>query len=946
MVTKILVVEDEADLEFLLTRKFRQRISEGQYDFAFAHNGVEALNILRTNPDIHIVLSDIRMPEMDGLSLLTVLNEQYPLIRTIIVSAYGDMRNVRTAMNRGAFDFLIKPIDFQDLETTLQKTIRHVQQNLAETAEHKKLEEQLLQLQKAVENMQLGVTVTNLQGKILYTNPAEAKMHGYDVSDLIGQDVGVLAPPTLRQPVSLEEIKRWKGSVRESVNIRKDGSLFPVWLMSEIVRDPNGEPTAFVTSCEDITERKRAEEALRQSEIKYRELVQNANSCIIRMTPQGRITFFNEFAQWFFGYAEQEILGQNMLGTIVPDTDSAASELAEVIDGLLKYPRRYMNRESENVRASGERVWMAWTNKAIIDSTGRLNEVLCVGNDISERKAMEEELRKHRDHLEELVKERTLELTVANTQLQQEISDRKRAEEALQHAKETAEEARRAAEDANHAKNDFLANMSHELRTPLNGILGYTQILKRDPQLTAAQQDAISVIHRSGEHLLTMINDVLDLAKIEARKMDLDIHDFRLPEILRTIVEIARVRAEQKGITFEYLADADLPQGVRGDEKRLRQVLLNLLSNAVKFTLRGSVTLRVRKQESGGSRQFVDCKLRTEDWEPPPASCLLPPATIRFEVEDTGIGIPPEHLDKIFMEFHQVKDERVFSEGTGLGLSISRQLVAMMGGTLQVKSVLHQGSLFWFDLVLPVTDDTHMAETHSERQQRIVGIQGPPRTVLLADDNDTNRAVLKDLLTPLGFQVHEVVNGRAMLEATRTTRFDLILLDIVMPVMDGLEAVRQLRRQPEGQHVPVIAISASVSLQRKQESLAAGCQAFLAKPFHLDELFACIQELLHLEWIYSATSETPCASSERLATPAAEPAHMVPPPPEVLAELHQVVLVGQITRLRKLLDQIEAQDPSFQPFVAHLRRLAKDFQIDEIQHLIEQYGQSEGKHPQ
>jgi PAS domain S-box-containing protein len=262
---KILVVEDEPDLEFLINRKFRDKIRAGELQFLFAQNGLEALEKLQTNPDIYVVLSDIKMPQMDGLTLLIELNERYPLLHTIIISAYGDMKNIRTAMNRGIYDFLTKPIDFDDLELTLNKTIRHVHQVIHNMTEHRKAEEQLLRLKKAVETMQLGVTITDLEGKIIYTNPAEARIHGYQVEELLGKDVGILAPSELRNPMPLEQIEQWKGLKRESVNIRKDGSTFPVWLMSEIVKNAEGQPTAIVTSCEDITERKRAEMALIRS---------------------------------------------------------------------------------------------------------------------------------------------------------------------------------------------------------------------------------------------------------------------------------------------------------------------------------------------------------------------------------------------------------------------------------------------------------------------------------------------------------------------------------------------------------------------------------------------------------------------------------------------------------------------------------------------------------
>ena len=275
MPIKILVVEDESDLEFLMTRKFRRRIRTAELQFIFAENGEEALRQLQAHPDVAVVLSDIDMPQMDGLTLLTHLNDHYPLLRTVIISAYSDLQNIRTAMNRGAYDFLTKPLDFDDLEVTLNRTIRAIQQDFAEIAAHQQTANRLRQMEKAIENIQLGVTVTDLEGKILYTNPTEARMHGYQVAEIVGQDVALLAPAELRRPVTLEEIKQWKGLIRESVNISKAGRIFPVWLMSEIVKDPRGEPTAIVTSCEDITDRKQAEEELKRHRDHLEELVKD-----------------------------------------------------------------------------------------------------------------------------------------------------------------------------------------------------------------------------------------------------------------------------------------------------------------------------------------------------------------------------------------------------------------------------------------------------------------------------------------------------------------------------------------------------------------------------------------------------------------------------------------------------------------------------------------------
>jgi len=351
MPTKVLVVEDEADLEFLITRKFRKRVRAGELHFLFARNGEEALQQLETESDLYVVVSDIRMPIMDGLTLLSHLNERHPLVQTIMVSAYGDMRNIRTAMNRGAYDFLTKPIDFADLETTLDKTIRHVQLMLTEMRARKQAESQIIKLQKAVENMRLGVTISDLSGKILYTNPADAKIHGYEVEELIGQDVGIFAPPELRHPMSLEMIQRWNGSVRESINIRRDSSTFPVWLISDMVKDEQGNPIAIVTSCEDITERKQAEKEIKQHRDHLEDLVEERT--IELSAANAQLAELNASKDKFFSIISHDL--KNPFSVML-----GYSQLLE--ENFEMYSHEKVFRLIQKLRGSAERLYVLLEN--------------------------------------------------------------------------------------------------------------------------------------------------------------------------------------------------------------------------------------------------------------------------------------------------------------------------------------------------------------------------------------------------------------------------------------------------------------------------------------------------------------------------------------------------------------------------------------------------------
>lgn len=412
-----------------------------------------------------------------------------------------------------------------------------------------------------------------------------------------------------------------------------------------------------------------------------------------------------------------------------------------------------------------------------------------------------DELERHRGHLEELVRDRTTELRMAK--------DR--------------------AEVASQAKSDFLARMSHELRTPLNAIMGYAQILKMDRTLTDRQLNCLNTIHGSGEHLLMLIVDILDLSQIEAGKTDLRPTRVDPRTLAAMLDDIIRIKAAEKQLTFLTDCGEDLPTALMVDEKRLRQVLLNLLSNAVKFTMSGIVSLNVKlvSLDEAGKK-----------------------ARVRFEVQDSGVGIRSEDQQRVFEPFEQAGDARSRAAGTGLGLAISRQLVRLMGGELHLKSEIGAGSLFWFELTLPLAEASDKCA--AVPVVRAVGYEGPRRRILVVDDVAANREMLTELLGALGFETQDAVHGQEALDKVLSTPPDLVLMDLAMPVMDGLEATRRIRETEVGKTLPVIALSANASHTHRDQAMEAGATMFMSKPFDNAVLLGNLGRCLSLTWVSQA----------------------------------------------------------------------------------------------
>jgi PAS domain S-box-containing protein len=630
-----------------------------------------------------------------------------------------------------------------------------------------------------------------------------------------------------------------------------------------------GEAEYLLGISEDVTDKRQMEEALQRASVYNRSLIEASPDPLVTINSAGKITDVNRATEKVTGHLREELIGTDF-SDYFTEPEMARSGYQQV------FTQGYVTDYPLAIRhVSGKVTDVLYNASVYRDEEGEVLGVFAAARDITELKRNERELKQYKDHLEEQVQQRTNELVLA----------------------------RNAAEAANRAKSTFLANMSHELRTPLNAILGFSSMLRKDAGLNDGQHQNLDIINRSGEHLLTLINDVLEMSKIKAGHVQLEEAPFDLGNMVRDVTDMMQIRAKEKGLQLIIDQSSSFPRYIIGDEARLRQILINLVGNAVKFTQQGGVTIRL------GTKQNAI-------------------AHLLIEVEDTGPGIPSAEQMHIFEPFVQLGAQEV-NKGTGLGLTITRQFIQLMKGSISLESTEGKGSLFRIDLPLKEAAEHDIVKPEGHVSGEVIGvIPGQPAyRILIVEDQRDNQLLLTKLMESVGLLVKVAENGEQGVELFKAWHPHLIWMDRRMPVMDGLGATQAIRALPAGKEVKIVAVTASAFKEQRDELLEAGMDDFIRKPYRPSEIYDVLTKQLGIKFIYEGEP----APSER--TEAALVPEMLASVPEDLRDALRMALESlESERIMAVIQRVASVDPALGKV---LGRLANNYDYPAILNVLD-----------
>jgi len=748
----------------------------------------------------------------------------------------------------------------------------------------------LQRLSVVLSNAVEGIARLDDRGRYLMVNQSYAEALGYTCTDMIGMAWPVTVHPDEHEKMMAAYQQMLKqGKVEaETKGVRKDGSIFykQVVMVADYRATGYGDPQQLMGHycfMKDITDRKQVEAALRASEHRYATLAEISPVGVFHDDASGKLIYANRRWSEITGLTLQESLGDGWTRAIHPDHRD------RVFTAWNRDAERGTKHQHETCmqRPDGSIRWVYCQAERETDAEGRLIGFVGTITDITALKQIEIE---------------------------------------LQQAKE-------AAETANRAKSKFLANMSHELRTPLNAILGFSQLMAHDVSLTAEHKQHLSIINNSGEHLLSLINDILEMSKVEAGRISLKQESFDLYQLLDNLEQMLRLKSTNKNLILTFQRPSDLPQYITTDKNKLQQVLLNLLNNAIKFTHQGEIILQVSWSIDRNVRQETDYK--------EPEETTQKPLVLNFEIKDSGDGIAPEEIKHLFNAFVQTQTGQRANEGTGLGLVISRHFVNLMGGDITVHSIVGQGSIFAFNITVREAEGTHLSSLIGDRPIRPLP-QHQSYRILIVEDLLDNRQLLIKLLTLIGFTVCEAKNGQEAIAFWANWKPHLILMDLQMPVMDGFEAIRQIRSlealqvQTGAASLPtkIIALTADAFEETRLAALSVGCDDFVRKPFQKDLFLTKIAKHLKIQYESVPLSDRNDKSNGKSDAPPIEMlnclSHMSQ---EWVSQLHEAAIKGCDDQVVHLIDQIPA---TYAPFAETLRNWIYYFRFDRITQLTQQ----------